>query len=68
MKAVLLLWTDAANKGHARAQFNLGEMYENGRGVKQDSKEAVRWYRKAAGQEHASAQFNLGVMYYHGIH
>jgi len=37
MKAVLLLWTDAANKGHANAQLNLGLMHKLGRGVKQDN-------------------------------
>jgi TPR repeat protein len=38
-------------------------MYANGKGVKQDDAEAVRWYRKAAEQGNAKAQFNLGVMY-----
>ena len=45
------------------AQFNLGKMYELGRGVTQDDAEAVRWYRLAAEQGHADAQYNLGNMY-----
>ena len=45
------------------AQFNLGVMYNTGRGVAQDDKQAVAWYRKAAEQGDAMAQFNLGVMY-----
>ena len=34
-----------AEQGDADAQFNLGVMYHNGRGVMQDYKEAVEWYR-----------------------
>ena len=48
------------------AQFNLGVMYTNGRGVAQDDKQAVAWYRKAAEQGYARAQYNLGVMYTNG--
>ena len=50
MDEVLRLWRSAAEQGHAGAQCNLGVMYENGQGVKQDHAEAVRWYRKAAEQ------------------
>ena len=56
-------YTFAAEQGHAGAQFNLGVMYDNGKGVVQDDKTAVKWYTLAAEQEHARAQFNLGVMY-----
>ena len=48
------------------AQFNLGVMYENGRGVAKDEVEAVKWYRKAADQGYASAQVNLGTRYWLG--
>jgi len=40
--------------------------YENGQGVPQDDKEAVKWYRLAAEQGHATAQYNLGVRYAKG--
>ena len=33
----------AAAQGAAAAQFRLGFMYANGRGVPQDDEEAVRW-------------------------
>ena len=56
----------AAAQGDAAAQFNLGNMYKDGRGVRQDDAEAVRWYRQAAAQGYADAQANLGVMYYKG--
>ena len=38
----------AAEQGDAAAQFNLGSMYDDGRGVAQSSSEAFKWYRKAA--------------------
>ena len=55
-----------AKQGDASAQFNLGVMYDNGRGVLKDDAEAVRWYRLAAEQGDADAQFNLGLMYDNG--
>ena len=56
----------AAEQGLALAQHNLGFMYQQGRGVTQDDREAVRWYRAAAEQGNAKAQTNLGFMYYRG--
>ena len=38
-------------------------MYNLGKGVDQDYKTAVKWYRLAAKQGYADAQYNLGVMY-----
>jgi len=38
----------SAEQGDADAQALLGAMYFNGKGVTQDYKEAVKWYRKAA--------------------
>ena len=37
-----------ALQGNAEAQFQLGIVYELGRGVPQDGAEAVRWFRMAA--------------------
>jgi TPR repeat protein len=56
----------AAEQGHANAQFNLGVMYANGRGVPKDDTQAVAWFRHAADVGDADAQFNLGVMYANG--
>ncbi|KAG0267891.1 hypothetical protein DFQ27_007968 [Actinomortierella ambigua] len=53
----------AAEGGDARAQFNIGLMYETGRVVEQSDIEAFRWYTKAASQGNSNAQFNLGWMY-----
>jgi hypothetical protein len=37
--------TPLAEQGNADAQYKLGLMYRNGRGVLQDGAKAVRWYR-----------------------
>ena len=55
-----------AEQADAAAQFNLGVMYYEGRGVWQDYNQAAAWYRKAAEQGHAKAQTNLGMMYEKG--
>ncbi len=55
-----------AEKGNAKAQCDLGYMYNVGIRVEQNYEEAVKWYRKAAEQGNADAQFNLGVMYDNG--
>ena len=56
----------AALQGKADAQYNLGIMYEQGKGVKQDSVEAIKWWQKAVAQGLAPAQYALGNMYAHG--
>ncbi len=40
----------AAEQGNAEAQYNLGVMYLEGQGVKQDTVEAYAWIRTAAAQ------------------
>jgi hypothetical protein len=60
-------WRPLAEQGHASAQYTLGLMYRNGRGVPKDYKLAVKWYRKSAEQGKASAQYNLGFMYEKGL-
>ncbi len=37
----------AAAQGHAKAQNNLGAMYANGEGVRQDRRTAKEWFGKA---------------------
>lgn len=43
----------------ARAHFNLGVMYNSGRGISKDDAQVVAWYRKAARQRLAGAQAAL---------
>ena len=56
-----------ADQGNALAQFLLGLMYVEGRGVPQNDAEAVKWFRLAADQGSASARNNLGVAYWNGL-
>jgi TPR repeat protein len=53
-------------QGLASAQFNLGMLYANGRGVPQDYTMARNWWEKSAAQGHAKAQAQLGVLYANG--
>ena len=53
----------AAAKNDAFAQIQIGNIYNEGLGVKQDYAEAMRWYKLAAAQGYAQAQTSLGVMY-----
>ncbi len=55
-----------AEQGDAGAQFRLGVMYDEGRGVPQSDAQAAEWYRKAAEQGNAVAQRFLGDMYAEG--
>ncbi len=60
--AAFSLMSQAAQEGFAKAQFELGLMYENGQGTGKDIARAGEWYLKAAGQGLAEAQFNYGYM------
>jgi TPR repeat protein len=62
----LQAWQSAAEQGDALAQYNLGALYANGRGVKKDMAEAAKWYRKAAEQGNPLAQYYLGGLYEKG--
>ena len=53
---------DAANKGDAEAQYNLGASYEFGAGAERNVDRAKEWYRKAAGQGSQKAQERLRVL------
>ncbi|MGD2083172.1 MAG: tetratricopeptide repeat protein [Chromatiales bacterium] len=62
----LRLWRPLAERGDPGAQYRIGRLYEEGRGVPEDDAEAVGWYRKAAAQGHIKAQHTLGLMYASG--
>ena len=55
-------WKEDAKNGDAWAQFTLGIAYAIGRGVPQDDKAAINWYKKAAEQGHADSQAGLGLI------
>jgi len=59
-------WRALAQEGDAISQTKLGQMYDMGKGVKQDSAEAAKWFRRAADKGYAPAQNRLGEMHQYG--
>lgn len=58
----------AAEQGSAEDQFLVGLYYKNGEcGLKQDSAQAIKWFKKAAAQGDAYALFDLGMCYADGV-
>lgn len=51
-----------ANKGDSAAQYDVGSMYQNGRGVKADRNKAIEWYTRAAEQDNTEAASRLELM------
>jgi TPR repeat protein len=58
---------ERADRGELEAQARLGQMYEKGRGTKQDLVQAGHYYRLAADRGHRVAQYSLGIIYSHGL-
>lgn len=56
----------AAEKGIAKAQYELGQLYEKGDGVPQDSAKAVDLVKQSAKNGYGKAQATLGEMYAKG--
>ena len=65
-KEAVRLFRLSAKQGNVKAQYNLGYMYEIGKGVPQDYREAAKWFRVAAKKGLAQAKFKLGWMYANG--
>lgn len=53
----------AADQGDTEAQYCLGYMYNDGRGVDRDIQAAIGLFRLAADRGHADAQYELGCIY-----
>ena len=57
----LELWNNAGKFGYAKAYFNIGNIYELGRGgIEVDKKKAVHYYKLAAMRGDADARHHLG--------
>lgn len=61
------LWRPLAESGNATAQYSLGTLYAEGKGVAHNDATAFAWFQKAAEQGNAEAQFDLGASYASGI-
>ena len=56
-----------ATNGDAEAQYYLGAMYNDGKGVKKNYTDAAYWFTKSAEQGYSIAQYNLAMYYLHGL-
>jgi len=65
LKAVQV-WRPLAQAGDREAQYRLGVMYAEGKGVASNDAEAALWFERAAEQGEAMAQYNLGASYAEG--
>jgi len=63
----LASWRPLAETGNAAAQYQLGILYAEGKGVEQSDATAAQWFRRAADQGDAAAQYNLAVSYAEGL-
>lgn len=59
-------WTPLAEKGDVAAQYNLGVIYQNGRGVPRDNRQAFYWFRAAGEKGHPKAMLNVAFGYASG--
>lgn len=62
-KQVIRMVEPLAVKGNPRAQYILGDCYENGLGVGESPEIACQWYVLAADQGYAKAMAKLGYAY-----
>jgi localization factor PodJL len=60
-------YTQAAERGSAKAMHNLAVLDADGGGRGANYKSAAQWFRKAAERGVADSQFNLGILYARGI-
>ena len=59
-------WRQLADRGEARAQYNLGLLYHRGQGVAPDLSQAAQWYALAAAQGVTRAQVELAALIANG--
>lgn len=60
------LFQGLAEQGDADAQYQLGILYQQGKGVPKDHEQAFQWFQKAAESGHVKAQYSLATMYENG--
>lgn len=58
-----VIWEALARRGNGEANFNLGGLYEDGRGVPENMKTALEHYERAPEAGNGKAQYRLGLLY-----
>jgi len=51
-----------ASQGNSNAQYDVGTMYQNGRGTRASRSKAIEWYQKAAAQNNEQAASRLELL------
>lgn len=59
----LEIWQQAARQGNAKAMNGIGQLHQDGLGLRQDYRVALSWYKQAAELGLDEAQFNLARLY-----
>lgn len=57
----------SAKEGNHDAQYQIGLMYLEGKGIAENPEDAAYWFRKAAQNGHAASQFEIGYCFANGI-
>jgi TPR repeat protein len=57
----------AAEAGDSDAQFQLGDAYQKGEGIRQDDTQAAKWFERSANQGNSDGQFAIGFAYRGGF-
>lgn len=60
------IYKNLAEEGDAESQYQLSNMYDQGRGIGKNSAEMTRWLQNSAKQGYAEAQVKLGWLYNNG--
>lgn len=62
----ITIWTAEARQGDSEAQYILGTLFLDGKGVTQNYDEAGKWLQESADQGYALSQNTLANMYFFG--
>lgn len=65
--SAISVWSPLAQQGHPAAQYSMGLLYDQGKGVEKDSQRALQYFQSAVKQNLPAAQYYLGVKYYAGL-
>jgi len=55
-----------AEQGNVKAMYDVGKLYQRGRGVNKDITKAAEWFQNASTGGYAAAQARLGILYFEG--
>jgi TPR repeat protein len=63
LKSAFRLYLAAAKGGDSSCQINLGNLYDEGSGVRRNRSAAMYWYKRAYRRGECCAAHNIGIMW-----